>query len=113
MKDCKTYLIENQIIKRTRTSDILKDCKSRSKRRQIMSQFMPFYNAICGLLEVEQKPTRQQSTKSKMKHNKIENMESLITRFFRQHKKLDFNGSAVMKKIKNYIIRTFQKIQTL
>lgn len=48
-----------------------------------------------------------------MKHEKAENMESLIARFFRLHKKLDFNGNTVMKKIKNYIIRTFLKIRTL
>ena len=52
-------------------------------------------------------------TKSKMKHNKTENKGSLITRFFRLHKKLDFNGSTFIKKIKNYIIRTFLKIRIL
>ena len=48
-----------------------------------------------------------------MKHDKTENKGSLITRFFRLPKKLDFNGSTVMKKIKKYIIRTFLKIRTL
>ena len=48
-----------------------------------------------------------------MKHKKTENKRSLIVRFFMLHKKLDFNGSAVMKKIKNYIILTFLKIRRL
>ena len=48
-----------------------------------------------------------------MKHNKAENKKSLITRFFRLYKELDFNGNTFMKKIKKYIIRTFLKIQTL
>ena len=48
-----------------------------------------------------------------MKHEKTGNKKSLIIKIFRLHKKSDFNGSTVMKKIKKYIIRTFLKIQAL
>ena len=60
MNECKPYPVDCQTFNHAGTTGIPKHGKSRSKRLQIRSQFMPFYNAICGLLEVGQKPTRQQ-----------------------------------------------------
>ena len=60
MKVSLTYLAGYQAIKQTRTTDILRYGKTRSKRRQITIQNVAFYNAICGILEIEQKPTKQQ-----------------------------------------------------
>ena len=60
MKVSLTYLAEYQAIKHTRTTDILRYGKTHSKRRQITIQNVAFYNAINGILEIEQKPTKQQ-----------------------------------------------------
>ena len=60
MKVSLTYLAEYQTIKQTRTTDILRYGKTHSKRRQITIQNVAFYNAICGILEIKQKPAKQQ-----------------------------------------------------
>ena len=60
MNDDRIYLVEYQVIRQVETTCIPKHGKSRSKRRQIKSQFMPFYNTICDLLEIKQKSAKQQ-----------------------------------------------------
>ena len=60
MKDGKPYLAEYQAIKQIRTTDILRYGKTHSKIRQITIQNVAFYNAINGILKIEQKPTKQQ-----------------------------------------------------
>ena len=45
-----------------------------------------------------------------MKHNKTENMKSLIIRIFRLPKKLDLKGKEIIVKIIKYIIRKSYKI---
>ena len=60
MKNGKTYLVEYQAIRQVETACIPKRGKTRCKRRQIKSQFMLFYNAICALLEFERKQVKQQ-----------------------------------------------------
>lgn len=60
MKGHKTYLAECQVIRQTKNNDIPKHGKTHFKRRQITIQNVAFYNAICTLLEIEQKPAKQQ-----------------------------------------------------
>lgn len=60
MKGCKTYLVECQVIRQVKTINIPKHGKTHSQRRQITIQNVAFYNAICTLLEIEQKPAKQQ-----------------------------------------------------
>ena len=60
MKGHKTYLVECQVIRQTKNNDIPKHGKTHFKRRQITIQNVAFYNAINGILEFEQKPTKQQ-----------------------------------------------------
>ena len=60
MKDGRPYLVEYQAIKQTRTTDILRYDKTHYKRRQITIQNVAFYNAINGILEIEQKQAKQQ-----------------------------------------------------
>ena len=60
MKDGLTYLAEYQVIRQTKNNDIPRHGKLRSKIRQITIQNVAFYNAINGILEIEQKPTKQQ-----------------------------------------------------
>ena len=60
MRGDRLYLVEYQAVKQTRTTGILRYGKTHSKRRQITIQNMAFYNAINGILEFEQKPTKQQ-----------------------------------------------------
>ena len=60
MKDGRPCLVEYQVIRQVKTINIPKHGKLRSKRRQITIQNVAFYNAINGILEFEQKPTKQQ-----------------------------------------------------
>ena len=60
MKYGRPYLAEYQAVKQTRTTGILRYGKTHSQRRQITMQNTTFYNAINGILEIEQKPTKQQ-----------------------------------------------------
>lgn len=60
MKGHKTYLVECQVIRQTKNNDIPKHGKTHFKRRQITIQNVAFYNAINGILEFEQKQTKQQ-----------------------------------------------------
>ena len=60
MKVSLTYLAECQAIRHTKNNDIPKHGKTHFKRRQITIQNVAFYNAINGILEFEQKPTKQQ-----------------------------------------------------
>ena len=60
MRGGKPYLVECQVIRQVKTINIPKHGKTHYKRRQITIQNVAFYNAINGILEIEQKPTKQQ-----------------------------------------------------
>ena len=63
MKGRKTYIVEYQAIKRIQPNAILKGIKSPSKSYRIRMQNISFYNVICALLEIEQKPAKQKPRK--------------------------------------------------
>ena len=60
MKDGRPCLVEYQVIRQVKIINIPKHCKTHFQRRQITIQNVAFYNAINGILEFEQKPTKQQ-----------------------------------------------------
>ena len=55
-----SYLVEYQVIRQVKIINIPKHGKLRYQRRQITIQNVAFYNAINGILEFEQKTTKQQ-----------------------------------------------------
>ena len=63
MKDGRPYLVECQVIRQVKIISIPKHGKTHSQRRQITIQNVAFYNAINGILEIEQK--QQNTTKKK------------------------------------------------
>ena len=60
MKEYKTYIIVYQVIRLTMTNNVPIGIESPSKSYRIRRQNISFYNVICALLEIGQKPTRQQ-----------------------------------------------------
>ena len=60
MKEYKTYIIVYQAIRQTMTNNVPIGIESPSKSYRIRRQNISFYNAINGILEIEQKPTIQQ-----------------------------------------------------
>ena len=69
-------------------------------------RFVPF----CKLNKNQRNNNQEKRT---MKHKKNKNQSSLIIKIFRLPNNLDFAAKAVMKKIKNYIVRKSCKIRTL
>ena len=63
MKDGKTYIIVYQAIRQTMTNNVPIGIESPSKSYRIRRQNISFYNVICALLEIEQKPAKQQPRK--------------------------------------------------
>ena len=60
MRGSRLYLVEYQVIRQVKTINIPKHGKLRYQRRQITIQNVAFCNAINGILEFEQKTTKQQ-----------------------------------------------------
>ena len=74
---------------------------------------MAFYNAINGILEIEQNQQNNNQEERTMKHKKNENKSGLIIRLFRLPKKLDLKGKEIIVKIIKHIIRKSCKIWNL